>query len=145
MPGSNSFVRHRARPLHGKRGDTDHEMKISAAESAEKNVNLEDNMDRRTTLKILGASGAFAGTGITSLRAGAVGVPTIAYSQAELVNDWRAVNQRDMKEHAQAAGVKFISVSADQDVSKQLSDIQNLLAQRPDVLILSPLESVALA
>ena len=72
-------------------------------------------------------------------------VPVVAYAQAELINDWRATNQKDMEVQAKAAGVKLITVSADQDASKQLADIEGLLAQKPNVLIVSPLESVALA
>lgn len=71
--------------------------------------------------------------------------PTIAYAQAELINDWRVTNQKDMEEHAKQAGVNFITTSADQDASKQLADVEDLLAKHPDVLVLSPLESVALA
>jgi ribose transport system substrate-binding protein len=69
---------------------------------------------------------------------------TVAYSQAELVNEWRLANQREMEEKAQEYGVRFITANADQDTAKQLSDIQALLAQAPDVLIVSPLESAAL-
>jgi ribose transport system substrate-binding protein len=69
---------------------------------------------------------------------------TVAYSQAELVNEWRVSNQREMEEQAQEYGVHFITANADQDTAKQLSDVQNLLAQHPDVLIVSPLESSAL-
>ena len=68
----------------------------------------------------------------------------IAYSQAELVNAWRVTNQKDMEAWAQKLGVKLISLDANQDPAKQLSDIQNMLAQKPDALILSPLESKAL-
>lgn len=71
--------------------------------------------------------------------------PLIAYSQSELVNDWRITNQVDMEASAERHGFRLISVSADQDSAKQLSDIEKLLAQGPDVLIVSPLESVALA
>ncbi|MDB5525775.1 MAG: substrate-binding protein [Rhizobium sp.] len=102
-------------------------------------------MKRRTLIQLMGTTGTLAATGMLPFRAFAADAPIIAYAQAELINDWRAVNQRDMEDHAKAAGVKFISVSADQDVSKQLSDIQNLLAQSPNVLIVAPLESVALA
>jgi ribose transport system substrate-binding protein len=69
----------------------------------------------------------------------------IAYSQAELVNAWRVTNQKDMEEQAKAAGVKLISADANQDPSKQLSDVENMLAQKPDCLIVSPLESKASA
>ena len=68
----------------------------------------------------------------------------IAYSQAELVNAWRVTNQKDMESWAQKLGVKLISLDANQDPAKQLADIQNMLAQKPDALILSPLESKAL-
>ncbi|MDR2553713.1 MAG: substrate-binding domain-containing protein [Treponema sp.] len=69
---------------------------------------------------------------------------TVAYSQAELINEWRVSNQKEMEEKARSYGVRFITANAGQDTSKQLADIQNLLAQHPDVLIVSPLESAAL-
>ena len=70
---------------------------------------------------------------------------TVAFSQADLVNDWRVTNQQDMAEHVKAFGARFITASSDDDPAKQLSDIQNLLAQNPNVLVVAPLESVALA
>ena len=69
----------------------------------------------------------------------------IAYSQAELVNAWRVTTQKDMENQAESFGVKLVSVDANQDPSKQLSDVENMLAQKPDCLIVSPLESKASA
>jgi ABC-type sugar transport system substrate-binding protein len=69
----------------------------------------------------------------------------IAYSQAELVNAWRVTNQKDMEDQATKAGVKLISIDANQDASKQLADVENMLAQKPSCLIVSPLESKASA
>jgi ABC-type sugar transport system substrate-binding protein len=69
----------------------------------------------------------------------------VAYSQAELVNAWRVTNQKDMENQAKGFGVKLVSVDANQDPSKQLSDVENMLAQKPDCLIVSPLESKASA
>lgn len=68
----------------------------------------------------------------------------IAYSQAELVNTWRVSNQKDMEEWASTLAVDFVSKNANQSTSKQLADIKDMLASKPDVLILSPLESKAL-
>ncbi|MDR1509411.1 MAG: substrate-binding domain-containing protein [Synergistaceae bacterium] len=68
----------------------------------------------------------------------------VAYAQAELINEWRVSNQKEMETKAEKYGVDFITTNAEQDPSKQLSDVQNLLAQHPDVLIVSPLESAAL-
>lgn len=69
---------------------------------------------------------------------------TVAYSQAELINEWRVSNQKEMEQKAAEYGVKFITTNAEQNTAKQLSDVENLLAQHPDVLIVSPLESAAL-
>jgi len=69
----------------------------------------------------------------------------IAYSQAELVNAWRVTNQKDMESQAEKFGVKFVSADANQDPSKQLADVENMLAQKPACLIVSPLESKASA
>ena len=68
----------------------------------------------------------------------------IAYAQAELVNAWRVTNQKDMEKQAADLGVTLISADANQDPSKQLADIESLLAQKPDALIVAPLESEAL-
>lgn len=69
----------------------------------------------------------------------------IAYSQAELVNAWRVTNQKDMEAQAEKFGVKFVSADANQDPSKQLADVENMLAQKPACLIVSPLELKASA
>lgn len=70
---------------------------------------------------------------------------TVAFAQSDLSNDWKETCQHDMEDHIKAAGWKLISTSADNDPAKQLSDIQNLLAQSPSVIVVSPIESVALA
>jgi ribose transport system substrate-binding protein len=69
----------------------------------------------------------------------------VAYSQAELVNAWRVTNQKDMEAQAATFGYKLISIDANQDASKQLADVENMLAQKPACLIVSPLESKASA
>jgi ABC-type sugar transport system substrate-binding protein len=73
------------------------------------------------------------------------GEQLVAYSQAELVNAWRVTNQKDMENQAKSAGYKLVSIDANQDPSKQLADVENMLAQKPACLIVSPLESKASA
>lgn len=68
----------------------------------------------------------------------------IAYAQAELVNAWRISNQKDMEEWAEKLDVNLITRNADQSAAQQLEDIKDMLASKPDVLIVSPLESKAL-
>lgn len=72
------------------------------------------------------------------------GQQVVAYAQAELINSWRVTNQKDMEQKAKDRGIKLISTNANQDPAKQLSDVQNLLAQKPNVLVVSPLDSKAL-
>ncbi|MCO5063553.1 MAG: substrate-binding domain-containing protein [Rhizobiaceae bacterium] len=69
----------------------------------------------------------------------------VAFSQADLVNDWRVVNQRDMEAAAKKAGLDLVSAVADQDVAKQLADIESMLAQGPKAMIVAPIEFVAIA
>jgi ABC-type sugar transport system substrate-binding protein len=68
----------------------------------------------------------------------------VAFAQNELVNSWRVTNQKDMEAWAEKLNIKLISTNADQDPAKQLADVQNLLAQRPQALIMPPTESKAL-
>jgi ribose transport system substrate-binding protein len=68
----------------------------------------------------------------------------IAYAQAELVNAWRITNQSDMEAWAKKLDVDLITRNANQNTAQQLADIKEMLASKPDVLILSPLESEAL-
>lgn len=81
----------------------------------------------------------------SSGQSGAAKEVLIAYSQAELVNAWRVTNQKDMESQAATFGVKLVSADANQDPSKQLADVENMLAQKPACLIVSPLESKASA
>lgn len=71
--------------------------------------------------------------------------PLIAYSQGDNGNSWRVTNTNDMEAAAKKAGYKFIWADAKADPSKQLSDIQDLLAKQPDVLIVAPVQEKAVA
>jgi ribose transport system substrate-binding protein len=92
---------------------------------------------------LLSVAGACCVMG-TSMPAFADKPVTVAFALSDLSNDWKETCQHDMQDHMKAAGYKLISTSADNDPAKQLSDIQNLLAQSPSVLVVSPIESVAL-
>jgi ribose transport system substrate-binding protein len=70
---------------------------------------------------------------------------TVAYSQGSLSGEWRVENSRDMKTSVEAAGCKFIQVSANDDVAKQLQDINDLLAKKPNLLVVAPVQSAPLA
>jgi ABC-type sugar transport system substrate-binding protein len=71
--------------------------------------------------------------------------PLIAYSQGDNGNSWRVTNTNDMEDAAKKEGYDFIWADAKADPSKQLSDIQDLLAKKPDVLVISPVQEKAVA
>jgi ribose transport system substrate-binding protein len=100
---------------------------------------------KRKMLGVLVAAAATVLIGANPSLAFAEKQITVAFSQSDLSNDWKETAQHDMEDHMRAAGYKLVSASADNDPAKQLSDIQNLLAQSPSVLVVSPIESVALA
>ncbi|MGC3955237.1 MAG: substrate-binding domain-containing protein [Propionicimonas sp.] len=69
----------------------------------------------------------------------------IAYSQGSLSGEWRVENSRDMKEQVEKAGCTFIQASANDDVAKQLQDVNDLLAKKPSLLVVAPVQYEPLA
>ena len=70
---------------------------------------------------------------------------TVAYSQGSLSGEWRAENSREMKASVEKAGCTFIQASANDDVAKQLQDVNDLLARKPDLLVVAPVQFEPLA
>jgi ABC-type sugar transport system substrate-binding protein len=69
----------------------------------------------------------------------------VAYSQASTENEWRVLNTKEMEKAFKDAGYDFTWTNANADPSKQLSDIQDLLARKPVLLVLAPVEYEPLA
>lgn len=69
----------------------------------------------------------------------------VAYSQGSLSGEWRVENSRDMEAQVEAAGCTFIQASANDDVAKQLQDVNDLLAKKPDLLVVAPVQYEPLA
>lgn len=65
---------------------------------------------------------------------------TVAFSQCGNQNNWKVVQTNDMKEKIEAAGMKYIYTDAQDDTAKQISDIEDIIAQKPDYLVISPRE-----
>jgi len=83
------------------------------------------------------------GTGPAS--AGGGGKCSVAYSQGSLSGEWRVENSQDMKQAVEKAGCAFIQASANDDVAKQLQDVNDLLAKKPDLLVVAPVQYEPLA
>ena len=69
----------------------------------------------------------------------------VVYSQAGMENEWRVMNTKEMEKTFTDAGYEFIWTNAKSDPAKQLSDIEDLLARKPDLLIVAPIEFEPLA
>ena len=72
----------------------------------------------------------------------------IAFSNGDMSNAWRHAFVQDVtsfgQKYAERFGIRFIWANAHANSSQQLKDVRNLLAQQPDLLIVSPNESAAL-
>lgn len=65
---------------------------------------------------------------------------TVGFSQPERLNNpFRIEETRSIEDTAQQRGIDLISTNAQSSASKQLSDVQDMLAQGADVLIIAPL------
>jgi ribose transport system substrate-binding protein len=69
----------------------------------------------------------------------------VAFSQAEMTNEWRVMDTKEMEQAWKDAGYDFVWTDAKSDPSKQLSDVEDLLSQKPILLIVAPIEYEALA
>lgn len=68
------------------------------------------------------------------------GALKIAFSQTGNQNNWKVTQTNDMKEKIEASGAKYLYTDAQDDTAKQISDIEDLISQKPDYLVISPRE-----
>ncbi len=63
---------------------------------------------------------------------------TVAFSENDLNSPWRVAEMDNFKTWAKKLGVNLIWNQANESVATQLSNVQDLLARKPDVLIVDP-------
>ncbi|MGF0175618.1 ABC transporter substrate-binding protein [Streptomyces sp. Marseille-Q5077] len=67
---------------------------------------------------------------------------TVGFSQSEKeANPFRIAETRSIKDEAKKRGVKLLTANAQSQFSKQISDVQDLLAKGADLLVIAPLNS----
>ncbi|MFI6033305.1 ABC transporter substrate-binding protein [Streptomyces sp. NPDC051315] len=67
---------------------------------------------------------------------------TVGFSQSEKeANPFRIAETRSIKDEAEKRGVKLLTANAQSQFSKQISDVQDLLAKGADLLVIAPLNS----
>jgi ribose transport system substrate-binding protein len=74
---------------------------------------------------------------------------TVALSNGDMANEWRRTFWEDLSAHGKKYNERFgttiIEANSGADSTKQVQDAQSLLAQSPDILLMSPNESEPLA
>ena len=71
---------------------------------------------------------------------GAASGLTVGFSQMESDNPWRIAETQSLREEAAKRGVKLVVTDAQGQTAKQVSDVEDLIAQRVDVILLAPRE-----
>ncbi|BFO18693.1 hypothetical protein SHKM778_50810 [Streptomyces sp. KM77-8] len=67
---------------------------------------------------------------------------TVGFSQSEKeANPFRIAETQSIKDEAAKRGVKLLTANAQSQFSKQISDVQTLLAKGVDLLVIAPLNS----
>lgn len=69
----------------------------------------------------------------------------VGFSQNENTGPWRLAETKSMQDAAKAQGAQLIFTDAQSSASKQISDVDSLIAQKVDVIVLAPLTSEPLA
>jgi len=69
--------------------------------------------------------------------------PLIAFSQEGMENGWRTENTNSILSEVKKAGYRVIWQQAGGDQSKQVAQVQNLLQQKPVLLVVEPAEQQA--
>lgn len=77
---------------------------------------------------------AFSGMAISGEK------PRVAFSQMETDNSWRITETDSIRNEAKARGIELIYTDAQGSTAKQISDMEDIIAQQPDFILLAPRE-----
>jgi galactofuranose transport system substrate-binding protein len=79
-------------------------------------------------------------SGAATNTAGDDGELVIGWSQMENNNPWRIAETKSIREEAEKRGIKMVYSDAQSDTAKQISDVEDMVAQGVDYIILAPRE-----
>ncbi|MCC8180586.1 MAG: ABC transporter substrate-binding protein [Planctomycetes bacterium] len=69
----------------------------------------------------------------------------VGFSQMGSENNWRITETQSIQDEAAKRGYRLLYANANDDTAKQVSDVEDLLNRRPDILIIAPREFEGLA
>lgn len=85
------------------------------------------------------SSGSAPSNGATNT-AGDDGELVVGWSQMENNNPWRIAETKSIREEAEKRGIKMVYSDAQSDTAKQISDVEDMVAQGVNYIILAPRE-----
>jgi galactofuranose transport system substrate-binding protein len=101
-------------------------------------------INRRESLMLLAAGGAV----LAGIRPAYAGLPKLAkkdtykvgFAQTESNNPWRLAQTKSMQDEAAKRGWQLVYTDAAGSAAKQVADVRSMIAQKVDVILLSPRE-----
>jgi galactofuranose transport system substrate-binding protein len=91
-------------------------------------------------LALAGCSSGSETGGANSNSTGDDGELVVGWSQMENNNPWRIAETKSIREEAEKRGIKMVYSDAQSDTAKQISDVEDMVAQGVDYIILAPRE-----
>ena len=88
---------------------------------------------------------ALTAVGCTRKDAGTADEFVVGFSQMESDNPWRIAETQSLRDEAQKRGIQLVVTDAQGQTAKQVSDVEDLIARRVDVILLAPREFEGLA
>ncbi|MCP8969672.1 ABC transporter substrate-binding protein [Ectobacillus ponti] len=85
-----------------------------------------------------------AGTGTSSEKKSSKEI-VVGWSQMENNNPWRIAETKSIRDEAKKRGIKMVYSDAQGDTAKQVSDVEDMVAQKVDYIVLAPREFEGLA
>lgn len=69
----------------------------------------------------------------------------IGFAQSTYTGDWRAAEVADVEAKAEEYGYELIMTNADNDVEKEIADVEDLITQGCDLIVIVPVDAEAIA
>ena len=85
------------------------------------------------------------GTGLSGCARRDADAFVVGFSQMESDNPWRLAQTKSVREEAAKRGIELVVTDAQGQTAKQVSDVEDLIARRVDVILLAPREFEGLA
>lgn len=105
-------------------------------------MHLRDSLHRVTIPALALATALLLGVGCARQEDGKF---TVGFSQMESDNPWRIAQTKSLKDEAAQRGYQLIVTDAQGQTAKQVSDVEDLIARRVDLILLAPREYEGLA